>query len=114
MPVGSQAPSAAKILRLSFHDCLKYSDGKGNSFGGCDGCLNWDGMDFLNEIPRGNMAFTFKVWPSYRTQPVTKKTNNNKLSTTVFALEWLYRVPNWPPGAPELPQSLWSSGWSQS
>ena len=23
MPVGSQAPSAAKILRLSFHDCLK-------------------------------------------------------------------------------------------
>jgi len=108
------APTSRKLIQLAFHDCLKYSDGKGNSFGGCDGCLNWDGMDFLNEIPRGNMAFTFKVWPSYRTQPVTKKTNNNKLSTTVFALEWLYRVPNWPPGAPELPQSLWSSGKSRA
>ena len=100
-----------KLLRLAFHDCIPYAK---PPYGGCDGCLNWDGMDFLNEIPRGNMAFTFKVWPSYRTQPVTKKTNNNKLSTTVFALEWLYRVPNWPPGAPELPQSLWSSGWSKS
>ena len=104
------APTSRKLIQLAFHDCLKYSDGKGNSFGGCDGCLSWDGMDFLNEVPLGNMAYTFKVWPSYRNYPVKKKTDNNKLSTTVFALEWIYRVPNWPPGAPQLPQSLWSSG----
>eukprot|EP00927_Polykrikos_kofoidii_P006881 TRINITY_DN127_c0_g1_i1.p1 TRINITY_DN127_c0_g1~~TRINITY_DN127_c0_g1_i1.p1 ORF type:complete len:558 (-),score=91.90 TRINITY_DN127_c0_g1_i1:217-1890(-) len=29
------------VLRLSFHDCLKYTDGTG----GCDGCLNWNGVD---------------------------------------------------------------------
>ena len=104
------APTSRKLIQLAFHDCLKYSDAKGNSFGGCDGCLGWDGMDFLNEVPLGNMAYTFKVWPSYRNEPVKKKTDNNKLSTTVFALEWIYRVPNWPPGAPQLDQSLWSSG----
>merc|ERR1719483_527731 len=30
----------AKLLRLSFHDCLRYVDGSG----GCDGCLNWEGV----------------------------------------------------------------------
>merc|ERR1719219_1466502 len=30
-------PNGAKMLRLGFHDCLKYNDGTG----GCDGCLNW-------------------------------------------------------------------------
>eukprot|EP00927_Polykrikos_kofoidii_P006884 TRINITY_DN127_c0_g1_i4.p1 TRINITY_DN127_c0_g1~~TRINITY_DN127_c0_g1_i4.p1 ORF type:complete len:580 (-),score=76.40 TRINITY_DN127_c0_g1_i4:229-1908(-) len=29
------------VLRLSFHDCVKYTDGTG----GCDGCLNWNGVD---------------------------------------------------------------------
>ena len=33
-------PNAAKMLRLGFHDCLKYKDGTG----GCDGCLNWEGV----------------------------------------------------------------------
>ena len=33
-------PNAPKMLRLGFHDCLKYTDGTG----GCDGCLNWEGM----------------------------------------------------------------------
>ena len=35
--VGISAPA---VLRLGFHDCLKYKDGAG----GCDGCLNWHGM----------------------------------------------------------------------
>ena len=33
-------PDAPKMLRLGFHDCLKYTDGSG----GCDGCLNWEGQ----------------------------------------------------------------------
>eukprot|EP00929_Paragymnodinium_shiwhaense_P093294 TRINITY_DN5343_c0_g1_i3.p1 TRINITY_DN5343_c0_g1~~TRINITY_DN5343_c0_g1_i3.p1 ORF type:complete len:495 (+),score=86.48 TRINITY_DN5343_c0_g1_i3:498-1982(+) len=32
------------LLRLSFHDCLRYKDGTG----GCDGCLNWHGVDRTN------------------------------------------------------------------
>ena len=34
--------SEATLMRLTFHDCLKYSDGSG----GCDGCLNWEGMKY--------------------------------------------------------------------
>ena len=35
-------PTEPKFVRLAFHDCLKYEDGSG----GCDGCINWDAMDF--------------------------------------------------------------------
>ena len=31
------------LIRLAFHDCLKYSMEEGGD-GGCDGCLNWEGM----------------------------------------------------------------------
>ena len=30
-----------KLIRLVFHDCVTYEDGTG----GCDGCLNWKGMN---------------------------------------------------------------------
>ena len=44
----------AKLLRLIFHDCLKYTDGSG----GCDGCLNWEGMNF--RFPSANsMKFKY-------------------------------------------------------
>ena len=33
------------LIRLAFHDCLKYSMEEGGG-GGCDGCLNWEGMGF--------------------------------------------------------------------
>ena len=38
---GETNPDPPKVLRLAFHDCLKYTDGTG----GCDGCLDWAGMD---------------------------------------------------------------------
>ena len=31
------------LIRLAFHDCLRYSMEEGGG-GGCDGCLNWEGM----------------------------------------------------------------------
>ena len=35
-------------LRLAFHDCVRYADGTG----GCDGCLNWNGVDkFFDDQP---------------------------------------------------------------
>ena len=40
-------PKSSRVIQLGFHDCLKYKDGpEGNSVDGCDGCLNWKGMDF--------------------------------------------------------------------
>ena len=43
---------APKVLRLIFHDCLKYTDGSG----GCDGCLNWEGwVSGTRTSPRGSI-----------------------------------------------------------
>ena len=35
-----RGPRHSRLIQLAFHDCLRYEDGTG----GCDGCLNWDGM----------------------------------------------------------------------
>ena len=40
------ANSAPAVLRLGFHDCLKYKDGTG----GCDGCLNWHGLEVISDL----------------------------------------------------------------
>ena len=32
--------AVAQVLRLGFHDCLKYKDGTG----GCDGCVDFSNM----------------------------------------------------------------------
>merc|ERR1712055_108600 len=109
-----QAPTTRKLLQLAFHDCLKNIDAKGNHFGGCDGCLNWEGMDFLNEIPVGHMSEAKPGWVSYRAQPIKYKTDNNKLSTTAMALEKIYTDPSWPPGSPMLATSLRSTGKSRA
>ena len=101
-------------FQLAFHDCLKNVDSAGNHFGGRDGCLNWEGMDFLNQVPLGHMGGTSPVWPSYRAQPIKYKTDNNKLSTTAMALEWIYTDPTWPPGARELSSSLRNTGKSRA
>ena len=108
------APTLRKLIQLAFHDCLKNVDSDGNQFGGCDGCLNWEGMDDMNEVPRGHMGSTSPVWPSYRAQPIKFKTDNNKLSTTAMALEWIYTDPTWPPGPRELTSSLKETGKSRA
>jgi len=108
------AATTRKLIRLAFHDCLKNVDAAGNRFGGCDGCLNWREMDKMHEVPYGNMAHTGPEWPSYRALPVPYLADNNKLSTTVMALEWIYVDPTWPPGAPELAESLGMTGKSRA
>jgi len=108
------AASTRKLIRLAFHDCLKNVDAAGNRFGGCDGCLNWREMDKMHEVPYGNMAHTGPEWPSYRALPVPYLADNNKLSTTVMALEWIYKDPTWPPGAPQLDESLELTGKSRA
>ena len=109
-----QAPTTRKLLQLAFHDCLKNVDSAGNHFGGCDGCLNWEGMDFMNEVPLGHLGSTGPEWPSYRAMPIKYKTDNNKLSTTAMALEMIYTDPTWPPGPRKLTSSLRSTGKSRA
>ena len=110
------APTTRKLIQLAFHDCLKNMDSEGNRFGGCDGCLNWEGMDLMYQVPFGVfMTETAPIWPSYRAMPIKYKTDNNKLSTTVMALELIYTDPTWPPGGPKsLPSSLFETGKSRA
>ena len=68
-------PTEPKYLRLAFHDCLKYEDGSG----GCDGCINWEGMDFRYEDKPG----------SWRYKDVTRTSNTN-LDFTMEVLHHIY------------------------
>ena len=76
-------PSANKIVRLAFHDCLKYADGSG----GCDGCLNWDGMGITYRTKNAPInGQIFKQYPDTASEFV----GNNNLHQTVLALEHVY------------------------
>ena len=68
---------AEKVLRLTFHDCLKYEDGTG----GCDGCLNWSGM-----------GTRFDGGDNKRKYADVGLTDNNGLRHTVEVLEAIYQV----------------------
>ena len=61
------------IMRLVFHDCIPYTDGTG----GCDGCMNWHGMD--SETPNPNDESH-----KYKFEPVNS-TDNKVLSYLLHA-----------------------------
>ena len=74
-PLDHLRPGLPTMIRLSFHDCLKYEIGGG----GCDGCLNFDGMGkFIRD-------------------PMTKEersgANNNNLVWVAQVLESVYKNP---------------------
>ena len=92
----------AKLLRLSFHDCVRYKDGSG----GCDGCLSWKGTQF--RFP-GSDKMKFKY-----IYPDIKEGSNNGLEFTVAILETLYTDKDFPSTAIGLPESLKSSGKSRA
>eukprot|EP00927_Polykrikos_kofoidii_P074379 TRINITY_DN70365_c0_g1_i1.p1 TRINITY_DN70365_c0_g1~~TRINITY_DN70365_c0_g1_i1.p1 ORF type:complete len:716 (+),score=97.82 TRINITY_DN70365_c0_g1_i1:89-2236(+) len=91
---------APKMLRLGFHDCLRYADGSG----GCDGCLNWDGMGERYD----------DVTNTYSIDPNNTLNGNNGLTAVVQLLEAVYRDPGFPERTPRLAESLWSSGKSRA
>jgi hypothetical protein len=95
----SRTDSAAKHLRLGFHDCIKYADGTG----GCDGCLNWKGMDV-----------TLAIVAHARNLSVEDGGGNNGLGDTVRSLEQFYLEANFPHGAPALSASPKELGWSRA
>ena len=91
---------APRIVRLGFHDCLKYADGTG----GCDGCLNYQGVK-VNHLPIEDFA---------KAKADIKSTDNNGLSWVVQELEKVYRDVSYPAGAPSLANSLFASGKSRA
>ena len=92
---------AAKLIRLSFHDCVPYKDGTG----GCDGCLNWSNITDRYELYMPEWKFKY---------PDIKEGGNTGLEYTVWILEKLYTDKNFPPEAPKLVKSLKSAGKSRA
>ena len=95
----TRIPLPPKFLRLSFPDCVKYTDGTG----GCDGCLYWEGMETI-----------FDDAPNKKQYDDVKFTNNNGLRPTVELLEAIYVAPDFPTNTPVLSQSLKESGKSRA
>ena len=91
---GGGAPTA---LRLTFHDCLRYADGTG----GCDGCLNWSGVDTTFDVES----------KSWKYEDV-HQTNNNGLGPIVRPLEEIYKTTC--AFGPCVGQSLFASGKSRA
>ena len=92
-----------KLLRLGFHDCLRYKDGSG----GCDGCLDWSGMGYRFP-PHAEMKCKFQ-------ENDVLEGDNNGLEYTVGILELIYTNKNFPFDiAPSLNTSLQSSGKSRA
>ena len=100
-------PNAPKMLRLGFHDCLKYqNDPHDGHINGCDGCLNPTGMgiDMIKEFGADKNTFN---------GPDLVKTNNNGLMFTADILEEIYTNPSFPKGTPVIDPSLQESGKSR-
>lgn len=98
-------PTAAKFLRLGFHDCLPYEDSEGGK-NGCDGCLNFNGMgkDHENLTAQGMQG------------PSKFSTDNNGLWWTVEILEEIYTNRRFPigEGIKKLDISLKKAGKSRA
>ena len=95
----SHYDNAPKALRLGFHDCIKYADGTG----GCDGCLNWKGMDVKLDVKMHG-----------RNLKPEDGAGNNGLGDIVRILERIYTESNFPHGAPALSSSPKDLGWSRA
>jgi hypothetical protein len=92
-------PTAAKFVRLGFHDCIKYVDGTG----GCDGCLRfYDQFMKYNDLASGNKR------NMRRSDPVSG--SNNGLAMAADILELIYTSAGFPWGSPTLQPSLKSRG----
>ena len=82
----SRVPDAPKMLRLSFHDCLKYKDGTG----GCDGCLN------VNEYYIEKSGDKYLSEARRKKRKDIKESDNNGLELTVRILEEMYTNKTFP------------------
>ena len=126
-PEGKSMPSAAKLVRLGFHQCLKFSDGSG----GCNGCLNNHGMILQNRYSsffldshvivgiglenrhKCALGGAANLTDKY-TLPNAVKTDNAVLEHTADILEEIFTNASFPSVAMPLQVSLAQSGKSRA
>jgi hypothetical protein len=90
------------LMRLVFHDCLRYTDGTG----GCDGCLNHTNVGAPGPNPNKEAdVFAFKP---------LNDTDNNGLTAIVEVLELIYMTVDWPWQEASLDASLYQLGKSRA
>ena len=77
------------LIRLAFHDCVRYKDGTG----GCDGCLNYNKIN-PNMGMGGTYCHPFRKDKFYCDQ--INEGNNAMLARTVGFLEVLYTTVDFP------------------
>eukprot|EP00931_Biecheleriopsis_adriatica_P033665 TRINITY_DN19527_c0_g1_i1.p1 TRINITY_DN19527_c0_g1~~TRINITY_DN19527_c0_g1_i1.p1 ORF type:complete len:797 (+),score=130.25 TRINITY_DN19527_c0_g1_i1:95-2485(+) len=85
-------PTWPKMLRLGFHDCMRYKDGTG----GCDGCMNFENM-YLRFIKPSRRGVT--------SRPTHPGGHNANLAFMGDILELIYTDPKFPPDTPIFGQS---------
>jgi len=90
------------LMRLIFHDCMRYTDGTG----GCDGCINWKGMHHEGPSPHSKDDY-------YKTEPI-QETDNNGMDMIAEKLELIYTTIDWPFQNASLEVSLYQSGKSRA
>jgi len=90
------------LLRLAFHDCVRYTDGSG----GCDGCLNHTNVGAPHPNPN-EAADVFAFKP-------LNDTDNNGLTAIVEVLELVYMTTDWPWQEAALNASLYQLGKSRA
>ena len=80
-PSDSLLPNIGKLVRLSFHDCIKDSE-----TGGCNGCLNFDRMGVES---RGKKFEGCQKDQTCEQDSLPKRTDNNNLLWVARVLEIL-------------------------
>ena len=102
-------PDIAKIIRLTFHDCLRDAE-----TGGCNGCLNFNGMGVEGEGVKHQGCHKKQKCAK---DSQSKHTDNNNLFWVARVLELIYENKK-PPFAPgnkfKLQTSLKNSGKSRA
>ena len=94
--------SENSLIRLAFHDCVRYKD----KSGGCDGCLNWKNINYeYKDI----FDHQYKYYA-----PQVNEGDNVGMARLVGFLEVLYTTIDFPSSAPSLKVSLKDSGKSRA
>ena len=108
-------PTAAKIVRLGFHDCLPEKD----TGAGCNGCLNLKGVGNRYFIYKGcenpttdYIKYLCKYYEGDLRPQVQSETDNNNLYWVAAVLEDLYKDSLY--GGVQSSQSLFDAGKSRA
>jgi len=96
-------PSAGKLLRLGFHDCLIYEDGTK----GCDGCLEWN-------LVKNRYNTSSSMLSVFSFDGPGDDGHNNGLGYTVDVLEEIYTDGTFPDNTPCMTASLRDTGKSRA